>query len=110
MRLVQYTRSMRRYGLSTNYMQLKDKAQTKGAMLYMDRRPKITGNIVGFINSTQLRSTLKQPNCIFESREGNCVFVCGIKSIVASEELLINYNLNHVYTNTVSMVVVQKTI
>ena len=79
---------MRRYGLSANYIQLKDKAQNKGAMVYMDERPKTTGNIVGFINCTQPRSTLKQPNCIFESREGNRVFVCTIKSIADGEELL----------------------
>ena len=78
--------------------------------MYIDGRPKTTGNIVGFINSTQIGSTLKQPNCIFESREGNHVFVCAIKSIAAGEELLIDYNLNRVDTNNVSMVVVQQTI
>ena len=97
---------MHRYGLSANYIQLKDKYQNKGATLYINRRPKITGNIARFINNTQPRSTLKQPNCIFESCEGDCVFLCAIKSIVVGEELLINYNLNHVDTNTVSMVVV----
>ena len=101
---------MRRYGLSVNYIQLKDKAQNKGATMYMDGRPKTTGNIAGFINSTQPRSTLKKPNCIFESHEGNCVFVCAIKSIAVGEELLIDYNLNRVDTNNVSMVVVQQTI
>ena len=110
MRLVHYTQSMHRYGLSANYIQLKDKAQNKGAMMYMDGRPKTIDNIAGFINSTQPRSTLKQPNCIFESCEGNRVFVCAIKSIVVGEELLIDYNLNRVDTNNVSMVVVQKTI
>ena len=65
---------------------------------------------MGFINNTQLGSTLKQPNYIFESCEGNCVFVCEIKSIATGEELLINYNLNRVDTNTVSMVVVHPTI
>ena len=109
-RLVQYTWSMYRYGLSTNYLQLKDKDQNKGATLYIDRRPKITGNIVGFIKSIQPRSTLKQPNCIFDAREWKHFFVCVIKSIVTGEELLINYNLNRVGTNTVSMVVVQQTI
>ena len=101
---------MRRYGLSANYLQLKDKDQNKGAALYIDGRPKITGNIKGFINSTQRGSTLKKPNCIFESREGNHVFVCVIKSIAAGEKLLIDYNLNCVDTNNVSMVVVQQTI
>ena len=110
MHLVQYTRSMHRYGLLANYIQLKGKDQHKGAMMYMDGRPKTTGNIVGFINSTQLGSTLKQPNCIFESREGNRVFVCAIKSIAVGQELLINYNLNRVDTNMVSMVVLHPTI
>ena len=97
---------MCRYGLSGNYIQLKDKAQNKGATLYMET----TGNIAGFINNTQPRSTLKQPNYIFESREGKRVFVCAIKSIDAGEELLINCNLNRVDTNMVSMVVVHPTI
>ena len=98
------------YGLPTNYIQLKDKAQNKGATMYMDERPKPISNITGFINSTQPGSTLKQPNCIVESREGNRVFICAIKSIAAGEELLIDYNLNCVDTNNVSMVVVQQTI
>ena len=85
---------MHGYGFSANYIQLKDKAQNKGATLYKDERPKTTSNIARFINSTQLGSTLKQPNYIFEGCEGNCVFVCAIKSIVAGEYLLINYNLN----------------
>ena len=68
-----------------NYIQLKDKAQNKGEMMYMDGRPKKTGNIAGFINSTQPGSTLKQPNCIFESCKGNSVFVCAIKSIAAGK-------------------------
>ena len=76
----------------------------------MTEGQKTTDNIAGFINSTQLRSTLKKPNCIFESHEGNHVFVCAIKSIATGKELLINYNLNHVDTNTVSMVVVHPTI
>ena len=87
--MVQYTQSMCRYGLSANYIQLKDKAQNRGATMYMDKRPKTTGNIAGFINSTQPGSTLKQRNSIFESHEGNRVFVCAIKSIAAGEELLV---------------------
>ena len=78
--------------------------------MYIDGRPKITGNIAGFINSTQPWSTLKQPKCIFEGHEGNRVFVCDIKSIAAREELLINYNLSQVYTNTLTMDVVHPTI
>ena len=94
---------MRRHGLSANYLQLKDKDQNKGATLYIDRRPKTTRNIAGFINSTQLGYTLKQTNCIFEGHEGNRVFVCAIKSIVAWEQLFISYNLNRVDTNKVTM-------
>ena len=78
--------------------------------MFMDGRPKTTGNIARFINSTQPRSTLKQPYYIFESLEGNSVCVCAIKSIVASEALLIDYNLNQVDTNTVTMDVVHPTI
>ena len=85
---------MRRYGFPANYLQLRDKDQNKGATLYINEMPKIIGNIVGFINSTQLGSTLKQPNCIFESCEGNRVFACAIKSIATGKELLINYNLD----------------
>ena len=101
---------MRRYVLLVNYIQLKDKSQNKGVTLYMDRRTKTTSNIAGFINSTQPRSTLKKPNCIFESHEGNCVFVCSIKSIDVGEELLINCNLNRLDTNMVTMDVVHTTI
>ena len=76
----------------------------------MDGRPKKTGNIVAFINSTQPGSTLKQPKYIFDGCEWNHVFVCAIKSIVAGEEMLINYNLNQVDTNTVGMDVVHPTV
>ena len=53
--------------------------------MYIDGRPKATGNIAGFIKSTQPRSTLKQPNYVFEKCEGNRVFVCVIKSIDVGE-------------------------
>lgn len=43
-------------------------------------------------------STKKQPNCIFEVREGNHIFVCAIKSIRGGEEISIDYNLNHIDT------------
>ena len=101
---------MRRYGLSPNYIQLKEKTQNKGAILYINRRPKTTGNIMGFINSTQQGSTLKQPNYIFEAHERNRIFVCSIKSIAHEEEMLINYNLNQVDTNMVRMDLVHPTI
>ena len=77
--LAQYTRSMCRYGLLANYLQLKDKYENKGATLYIDGRPKKTGNIAGFINNKQPGSTLKKPNFIFEGCEENHVFVYAIK-------------------------------
>ena len=78
--------------------------------MYIDGRPKATWNIVGFLNSTWPGSTNKRPNCIFEGHEGNHVFVCAIKSIVLGVDLLINYNLNRVDTNVVTMGVVHLTI
>ena len=78
--------------------------------IYIDGRPKATGNIVGFINSTRPGSTIKQPNCIFEAREGNRVFICAIKSIHAGEELLIDYNLNRIDTNGATIIGVVHTI
>ena len=91
------------YGLSTNYLQLKDKDQNKGATLCIYARTKDKGNIVEFINSAQPRYTLKQHNFIFEGHERNCFFLCAIKSIVPREELLINYNLNRIDTNVVTI-------
>jgi hypothetical protein len=101
--IVQYTKSMRRDGLAANYIQLKDNDQSKGATLYIDGRPKEMGNIPRFLNSTRPMTTNKRPNCVFEGREGNCVFVCAIKSIVAGEELLIYYNLNRIDTDVAIM-------
>jgi hypothetical protein len=75
---------------------VKDNDQNKGETIYIDGRPKATGNIVGFINSTRPVTTNKKPNCVFEGREGNHVFVCAIKSIVVGGELLIDYNLNQI--------------
>ena len=94
--LVWYTWSMRTYGLAANYFQLLDNNLNKGATVYIDGRPKALGNIAGFINSTWPGSTHKLPNCLFEWREGNCVFVCATKSIAAGEELLIDYGLNRI--------------
>ena len=93
-----------------NYLQLKEKYPNKGETLYIEGRPKKTRNIAAFINNTQPGSTLKIPNWIIEGHEGNCVFVCIIKSIAAGEELVINYNLNWVDTNMVTMDVVHPTI
>jgi hypothetical protein len=52
MRLVQYMRSMWRYALVANYIQLINKDKNKGETIYIDGRPKASGNIAGFINST----------------------------------------------------------
>ena len=92
--LVRYTQCIWRYGVAANYIQLLDNNQNKGATMYIDGRPKATGNIAGFINSTRPVATTKKPNCIFEACEGNHIFVCETKTIVPGEELLINYNLN----------------
>ena len=78
--------------------------------MYIDGRPKATGNIASFINSTRPSSTSKQPNCIFEASEGNEVFVCAIKSISAGEELLIDYHLNRIDTKKVTIMRVVSTI
>jgi hypothetical protein len=43
---------MQRYGLAANYIQLKDNDQNKGETIYIDGRPKTTGNIAWFINNT----------------------------------------------------------
>ena len=101
---------MHRYALSTNYIQWKENDQSKIFSMYIDGRPKATGNIVGFINSVWPSSTSKQPNCIFEACDGNCVFICAIKSIRAGEELLIDYNLNHIDTNEATIMGVVHTI
>lgn len=65
--------------------------------IYIDGRPKASGNVPGFINSSRPGSTNKLPNCAFEERDGNKVVVVAIKSIVGGKDLLINYNLNRVY-------------
>ena len=88
--LVWYMWSMRRYGVAANYIQLLDNNQNKWATMYIDGRKKSTGNITGFINSTQPVTTTKKPNCIFEGCEGNRIFVCVTKTIVPDEELLID--------------------
>ena len=90
-----------------NYIHLKDNDQNKGATIYIDGRPKATGNIAGFINSTRLATTNKRPNCVFEGREGNYVFVCTIKSIATGEDVLIDYNLNRIDKDVAIMGVVR---
>jgi hypothetical protein len=94
---------MRRYGVTTNYIQLVDNNQNKGETMYIDGRPKDSRNIEGFINSTQPVETTKKLNCVFEGREGNRIFVCATKTIVLGEELLIDYNLNRIDGGSVAM-------
>jgi hypothetical protein len=43
---------MRIYRVAANYIQLKDNDGIKGGSMYIDGRPKASGNIAGFINST----------------------------------------------------------
>ena len=43
---------MHRYALSANYIEWKENDQNKRFSMYIDGRPKATGNIAGFINST----------------------------------------------------------
>ena len=52
MHIVRYKKSMRRYALFANYIQQQDNNQSKSVAIYIDGRPKATGNIAGFINST----------------------------------------------------------
>jgi hypothetical protein len=52
MRLVQYMRSMQRYAISANYIQLKETNPNKGGTTDIDERPKASGNIVEFIKNT----------------------------------------------------------
>jgi hypothetical protein len=47
-----YVKYAWRYRVAANYIQLVDNNQNKGETMYIDGRPKASGNIVGFINST----------------------------------------------------------
>jgi hypothetical protein len=94
MGLVRYMRSMWRYSLATNYIQLINKDKNKGATIYIDGRPKAFGNIAGFINNTRPETTNKQLKYIYEGREENRVVLCAIKKIAPGEELLVDYHLN----------------
>jgi hypothetical protein len=108
MRLVRYMRSMQRYALAANYIQLINKDKNKGATIYIDGRPKASSNIAGFINITRPGTTNKQPNCIFEGREENRVVLCAIKKIAPGEELLVDYHLNRIDTLTNSVQVLMQ--
>ena len=94
---------MCRYELSENYLQWEENDQSKRLAMWIDGRPKETGNIVGFINSMHPGLTNKWCNCIFKTHEGNHVFVCAKKSLILGEELLIDYDLNHIDKNNVSI-------
>ena len=76
--------------------------------MYIYGRTKGSENITGFINSKWIKRKNKQPNFIFEGHEGNYILMSTIKSIDVGEDLLINYNLNRIDTNIVSMGVVCK--
>jgi hypothetical protein len=108
MRLVRYIRSMQRYSLATNYIQLINKDKNKGGTIYIDGRPKDFTNIAGFINSTRSGTTNKQTNCIFEGRKENRVVLCAIKKIAPREELLVDYHLNRIETLTNSVEVLMQ--
>jgi hypothetical protein len=86
--------SMWKYVVTANYVQLKDSDHNNGAAVYIDGRPKESGNIEGLINNTRPRTTRKKPNCIFEGHEGNRKFICVVKTIVVGEELLVDYDFN----------------
>jgi hypothetical protein len=49
--LVWYMRSMWRYALASNYIQLINNDKNKGVTIYIDGRHKASGNIAGFINN-----------------------------------------------------------
>jgi hypothetical protein len=68
---------MRRYVVTANYIRLKDNDHNKGVMMYIDGRPKKSGNIARIINSTRPRTTRKKPNCIFDGHEGNQILLTG---------------------------------
>jgi hypothetical protein len=42
---------MQRYALVANYIQLINKDKNKGVIIYIDGRPKASGNIIGFIKT-----------------------------------------------------------
>jgi hypothetical protein len=94
---------MWRYALAANYIQLINKDKNKGGTIYIDGRPKASGNIIGFINNTRPEKKNKQPNCIYEGHEENQVVLCAIKNISPGEALLVDYHLNRIETLTNSV-------
>jgi len=80
---------MQRYGICANY---KNEGKNNNIYIHIDGRPKVLGNVVGFINNSHLGRTKKLPNCVLEGGDGNKVMVYAI--IVVGKELLIDYNLN----------------
>jgi hypothetical protein len=96
-------RSMKRYALTANDIQLIKKDTNKGVTIYIDGRPKASANIIGFINNTRPVKTNKQLNFIYEGCEENWVVLCAIKKISPREELLVDYHLNRIETLTNSV-------
>ena len=88
--LVQYTRSMRRYGVAANYIQLEEHNKNKGVTMYIDGGTKASGNVVVFVNSTWLVTTTKQLNCEFEGLKEHHIFVYATKAILLGEEFFID--------------------
>lgn len=103
MQLVRYRKGMRRYALAASYIQLININKNKEMTIYIEQRPKASCNIVGFINDKWLKTSNKQPNCIYEGCEGNWVVMCTIKKIDPREELLVDYHLNQIDTSTNSV-------
>jgi hypothetical protein len=103
MRLVRYMRSMWRYALTANYIQLINNDKNKRVNIYIDGRPKVSRNIAWFINITRLETSNKQLNFIYEGCEENRVVLWAIKNIALREELLVDYNLNRIETSTNSV-------
>jgi len=66
---------MWRYGVVVNYTQLRDNDKNKGALMYINGRPKASRNIVGFISNTQPGTTNKKPNFISDGHDGSHVYL-----------------------------------
>ena len=81
---------MKRYGVVAIYIQLVEHNKNKGATIYIDGRPKASGNVARLINSTWPVTTTKKMNCEFEGCEEHRIFVCATKTILQGEELLID--------------------
>ena len=74
--------------------------------MYIDGKAKALGNVAWLIYNTWHRKKRKKLDCIFEGCEVNKVFVCVVKTTVAGEELLMDYDLNRIDTCAIIMGVV----